>query len=203
MALLPLVFTSRNELLLAVMATAAPCVVPGGLCVITRGMALNIKIVFAYVTLAMGLSASAAEPSDNMAGAKTKNGRIAMEWVDMAFNHHRMGEAFDRYVSRDDYMNHAVPKGQESQTFDGQKALETSVLNMDSKFEIVQIIAQSDLVAMHIHVTHRSDSGFSRELAEFIRVRNGKIVDHWDWHVAVPKDGLQFVDVDRFNRPKQ
>lgn len=58
-------------------------------------------------------SASAANLNElksdpNMIGLTTENGKLAYEYLDLWFNHYKPAEAFDKYVSRTDYMNHSV-----------------------------------------------------------------------------------------------
>lgn len=159
-----------------------------------------LKHIALTLLLALPVAAHAATPpSDDMAGARTPAGRVAVAWINKAFNELKMAEAFDLYMSRTQYRNHSGA-AKDGQDFEAQKAAEIAVLVPDAHFEILQVISQGDLVAMHIRVTHKTNDRVN-ELTEFIRVRGGKIVDHWDMHVPVTEGSRQFTDVNRFAKP--
>jgi len=42
----------------------------------------------------------------NFIGLSTENGRIAWNFIDMAFNQKRMDQAFDKYIARTGYFDH-------------------------------------------------------------------------------------------------
>lgn len=134
---------------------------------------------------------------DDMAGARTPVGRVAVAWLTKAFNEQKMGEAFDLYMSRTDYFNHSGPPTI-GESFEEQREGEIKAMVPDGHFNIVQVVAQGNLVAVHVQVTH-STSNRVNELVEFMRVHRGKIVDHWDLHGPVPENGRQFVKVNRFS----
>jgi len=142
-------------------------------------------------------AAFAADPM-NMAGADTPEAKVAMAWVNLAFNEHQMGEAFDKYVSRDNYMNHASgASSKDKQTFAFEKAYEIRFFPPASRFEIKQVFAQGEYVVLQIHAFHGPEDRLGDELVEFLRVQRGKIVDHWDLHIPVREDSLVFAGLDR------
>jgi predicted SnoaL-like aldol condensation-catalyzing enzyme len=54
----------------------------------------------------------------------------------------------------------------------------------DLRSEIVRIIAEGDYVVTHSHTTF--SAGHEVAVADFWRLENGKIVEHWDVHQDVP-----------------
>ncbi|MDX3453821.1 ester cyclase [Streptomyces sp. ME02-8801-2C] len=91
--------------------------------------------------------------------------------------------AFDRYIA-DPYYQHNpwVPNGTEAvkNFFAGRWAA-----NPDATTTVKRIIAENDYVAVY---THSKDSADDRGMAilDIYRVREGKIVEHWDMIEAVP-----------------
>lgn len=141
----------------------------------------------------------AAPVDDNLAGLDTPNGRLARDFVDLWFNQHKPEEAFDRYVSHDHYMNHAIYSASvnEPKSFEQEKQEESRATpSGGTRFEFRQIIAQGSLVFMHIQVVHAPPDPGS-ELVILLRIRDGKITDHWDLHAPLKADSAVFADLDR------
>ncbi|MGA3156862.1 MAG: hypothetical protein ABSE43_04745 [Steroidobacteraceae bacterium] len=141
----------------------------------------------------------AAPVDDNLAGLETANGRLARDFVDLWFNQRKPEEAFDRYVSHDHYMNHAIYSASvnEPKTFEQEKQEEARVTpSGGTRFEFRQIIAQGSLVFLHIQVVHAAPDPGS-ELVILLRIRDGKITDHWDLHAPLKADSAVFADLDR------
>jgi predicted SnoaL-like aldol condensation-catalyzing enzyme len=133
--------------------------------------------------------------SGNMIGLSTPNGRAARDFIDLWFNQHKPEEAFDRYVSRDYYMNHTTTTDV-VQTFESEKAAEAKMTTSSMHFDIQQIVAQGDLVAMHILATGGGTKN-GDELVEFLRFRDGKVIDHWDFHVPLQDKSAVFTGMNR------
>lgn len=165
-----------------------------------RGVSFGRLLLLMATALMLARSgASAAPPDDNLIGLQTENGRLARDFVDLWFNQHKPEEAFDRYVSHDHYMNHAVYSASvnEPKSFEQEKLEEARVTpSSRSHFEFEQIISQGGLVFMHIHVIHAApDPG--NELVILLRFRDGKITDHWDLHAPLKADSAVFAGLDR------
>jgi len=139
--------------------------------------------------------------SANMIGLSTPNGRAAYDFIDLWFNRHKPEEAFDKYVSRDHYMNHTTTTDV-VQTFESQKAAEARITPAKAHFDVKQIFAQGDFVVMHILATGGGTEN-GDELVEFLRFRDGKIVDHWDFHVPLEDKSAVFVGLDRWDADKK
>jgi predicted SnoaL-like aldol condensation-catalyzing enzyme len=57
--------------------------------------------------------------------------------------------------------------------------------NPQARSEIVRILADGDLVAVHVHARKNADDR-GAAVVDIFRVENGKIVEHWDAVQAVP-----------------
>jgi len=163
---------------------------------------MKTSFILTMAALAIAAVSSAAD-SGNLVGMKSPNARIFAAWLDLGFNQQKMDEAFDSYVSRDNYVNHSVygASTNTKQSFEEEKAAEIKAMPHDARLEIKQIVAQGDLVIAHIlAVSGAEDSNhrkFGDEIVVIVRIRNGKIVDHWDMHAALKEDSMVFVALDR------
>lgn len=122
---------------------------------------MNIKKAAATLALtlaiAMAGAADKADPNGNMIGLKTANGKIAYDFINMWFNEHKAEAAWDKYVARKGYMNHAVYSATTKtvdHTFDQEKAEEKRAAGPNTHFEFKQLIAQGNLVFAHIAATN-------------------------------------------------
>lgn len=93
--------------------------------------------------------------------------------------------AADRYISADTYYQHNPGFG------DGLKDFEAGVADYFARFPHAltlpkRVLAEGDLVAVHNHdKTGPDDRG--NAVVDLFRVRDGKIVEHWDVTQAVPE----------------
>lgn len=189
-------------------------------------------------------AAAKPDPNGNLIGLTTPNGKLAYNFIDMWFNEHKAEAAWDQYVARKGYMNHAVynaTKSTVNKTFEQEKAEEARAAGPNSKFDIKQIVAQGNLVFVHIAATNGEGgvgpatgmpatptaapanapaaggmspggappaggmaaggpSGDGKgwdEMVMILRVKDGKIVDHWDMHVPTHSDSVVFEGLDR------
>lgn len=57
--------------------------------------------------------------------------------------------------------------------------------NPDLRLEIKRVIAEGDMVVTHSHLILKPDEP-GQALADFFRLENGKVVEHWDVIQEVP-----------------
>ncbi len=109
---------------------------------------------------------------------------IVTDFYRMVFEQHKVQEGFDTYVGLP-YTQHNpnVPDGPEA-----------TIKFLSGRFEknpqatntMVRVIADGDLVAVHVHSTlNPQDRG--NAIVDIFRVANGKIVEHWDVIQPVPE----------------
>lgn len=116
------------------------------------------------------------------AGADAK--KIVTDFYEMAFVQHKAKEAAETYLAPD-YVQHnpMVPTGR-------QPFIDYFVpffaKNPEAKAKVVRVLADGDMVAVHVHSTNgKNDRG--RAIVDLFRVKDGKIVEHWDVIQAVPE----------------
>ena len=112
-----------------------------------------------------------------------QNKKVVTDFYELAFNKHKPTEAAKKFIG-DKYIQHNpfVPNGAKPfyEYFEGHfKA------NPESRADIKRVVADGDLVILHIHSTqNKKDLG--RAVIDIFRLENGKIVEHWDVIQEVP-----------------
>jgi predicted SnoaL-like aldol condensation-catalyzing enzyme len=129
-------------------------------------------------------SSAAAASSASQEAKEARNKRIALAFVDLALNKKQPQKAADLYL-RDPYIQH------NPQITNGKAAFVTWATNFikavpDVKVDFKRAIADGDLVMIHSRLTtSATDRGTA--VADIVRFKNGKIVEHWDVLQAVPE----------------
>jgi predicted SnoaL-like aldol condensation-catalyzing enzyme len=112
------------------------------------------------------------------------NKRLVTEFYELAINQQKPAEAARKYIELP-YRQHnpEVPDGP-----DGFVQFISGMQKKHPKLKVVisKALADDDLVALHVHLTREpNDPGLA--VAEFFRLKNGKIIEHWDVLQPVPE----------------
>jgi predicted SnoaL-like aldol condensation-catalyzing enzyme len=152
----------------------------------------------ALLTAVAVQAADKAKAYDNMIGLKTADGKLVYDFINLWFNEKKGAEAFDKYVSHTNYMNHAVYNSSvnKPRTFEQEKAEEARIVPPGGRFVFKQLITQGGLVFAHINA-FQGATGPGDEMVMILRVQNGKITDHWDLHTELKEDSAVFAGLDR------
>lgn len=110
------------------------------------------------------------------------NKRIATEFYDAAINRKDFATASQYLGSR--YTQHNPTAA------DGPEGLRGFIDFLKSRYpnqrgEIKRVIAEGDLVMLHVHST-RGDDTPGRAIVDIFRIENGKVVEHWDVIQDIP-----------------
>jgi predicted SnoaL-like aldol condensation-catalyzing enzyme len=118
-------------------------------------------------------------------GAEQSTKAMVTAFYKMVFYDHKVAQAFKTYVGAT-YKQHnpLVPDGIEPSVAFLSKRFET---NPQAINEIKSVIADGDLVAVHVH-SRSNDSDRGRAIVDIFRVENGKIIEHWDVIQPVPEN---------------
>ncbi|KVN33330.1 hypothetical protein WJ63_04910 [Burkholderia pyrrocinia] len=141
------------------------------------------SIIVAVAMLAGAAAAHASQPAVRNLAAEEANRQLVLTFYDRFFNKHEVAEAAT--VVADDYKQHNphVPDGKQPfvSYFTGEfKA------NPQARARIVRSATDGDLVYLHVHSSVRpSDRG--EAVIDIFRVKDGKIVEHWDVIQPVPE----------------
>ena len=114
-----------------------------------------------------------------------QNKANALAFYELAFNQHKVQEATEKYVGKE-YLQHNPTVA------DGGKAFIDAFepflkANPKSKATIKRVIADGDLVALHVH-SQLNDEDRGEAVVDIFRFdKDGKIVEHWDVIQAVPE----------------
>ena len=113
-----------------------------------------------------------------------KNKKIAVAFLNMIFNEHKVAEAFKLY-SVPDYKQHnpyAASGAQAAINFLGPYLKQ----NPEASTDIKRVIAEGDLVAIHNNPKQNpKDRG--RAVVDIFRLENGRVVEHWDVVQDIPE----------------
>jgi predicted SnoaL-like aldol condensation-catalyzing enzyme len=138
----------------------------------------------AVAALAMFLMASFAAAQSKPQSQVEQNKKIAVAFLSMIFNDHKVEEAFKLY-SVPEYKQHnpyAASGAQAAINFLGPYLKS----NPEAKTEIKRVIAEGDLVAIHNNPKQNANDR-GRAVVDIFRIENGKVVEHWDVVQDVPE----------------
>jgi predicted SnoaL-like aldol condensation-catalyzing enzyme len=135
-----------------------------------------IRPIVVTAAVCMALSA-AAQPSQ-----LELNKRVATEFYDAAINR-------KDFAAASQYLGSAYRQHNPTAA-DGAEGLRAFIDFLKTRFpnqrgEIKRVIAEGDLVVLHVHST-RGDDTPGRAIVDIFRVENGKVVEHWDVIQDIP-----------------
>jgi predicted SnoaL-like aldol condensation-catalyzing enzyme len=112
------------------------------------------------------------------------NKRLVTEFYELACNQQQPAEAARKYIE--------LPYRQHNpEVVDGPDGFVQFIAGMQKKHPklkvaVSKVLADEDLVVLHVHLTREpNDPGLA--IAELFRLKNGKIIEHWDVVQPVPE----------------
>jgi predicted SnoaL-like aldol condensation-catalyzing enzyme len=111
------------------------------------------------------------------------NKRVVVDYYQTAFDGNPEKAVADHFGDR--YVQHNPDAADGHEGFIGFVHWLRSE-NPQLRLEIKRVIAEGDLVATHSHLILKSGQP-GRALADFFRLENGKVVEHWDVIQEVPE----------------
>jgi predicted SnoaL-like aldol condensation-catalyzing enzyme len=112
------------------------------------------------------------------------NKRLVTEFYELAINQRKPADAARKYIE--------LPYRQHNpEVVDGPEGFVQLIGKMQAqhpklKVKISKVLADGDMVVLHVHLTREpNDPGLA--IAELFRLKNGKIIEHWDVVQPVPE----------------
>jgi predicted SnoaL-like aldol condensation-catalyzing enzyme len=115
-----------------------------------------------------------------------QNREVVVSFYQEALINRNVRAGFERYMTPD-FIEHKadVPKGDREATI---TFLEGLIKNVpDPKWEILRVAAENDLVFLHARFTPAPGAP-PYAIADIFRLKDGRIVEHWDIVSAPPRD---------------
>jgi predicted SnoaL-like aldol condensation-catalyzing enzyme len=134
--------------------------------------------LLAGLALAMMTIAAAAD-----AAGLEANKKLVVAFYDASINNKDFAAA-SRYLGSQYKQHNPTAR-------DGAEGLKAFIVFLKERFpnqhgEIKQVIAEGDLVVLHVHST-RGDGTPGRAIVDIFRVAGGKVVEHWDVIQDIPE----------------
>ena len=138
---------------------------------------------FATLIAALALTAIPFAPAAAADAKLEANKKVAIAFYDAAINQKNY-EAAAKFLGPQ-YKQHNPT------AHDGAEGLKGFIEFLKTRFpnqkgEIKRVMAEGDLVMLHVHST-RGDNTPGRAIVDIFRVENGKIVQHWDVIQDIPE----------------
>lgn len=110
------------------------------------------------------------------------NRAIITEFAEIFYHQRDVKRAFELHVSAEKYIQHnpTIPNGRHSAIV----ALAEKFGHPEANFEIKKILVDGDLAVVHVRAF--PSGGNEAAVADFYRLENGKVVEHWDVLQLVP-----------------
>lgn len=134
-----------------------------------------LRPLLAMLAIALATPALAADPEANK--------KIVVDFYEKALNQKDFDAAAKHFGPRYIQHNPSAPDG-----IEGLKGLVTFLKQKfpNSHSEIKRVIAEGDLVVLHVHSV-REPGQRGRAIVDIFRLENGKIVEHWDVIQDIPE----------------
>jgi predicted SnoaL-like aldol condensation-catalyzing enzyme len=146
-------------------------------------MSFTKFVLSAIVALLAANAATASETSD-MDGDKTPNGKLAVEYLLLRFNQGKMAEADKRYTSPGMIEHGYLGMMANANTAPAPPPEARGPLKMT--MDVKKVLVQGDLVFIQAHGTRGDTPGNGDLMWILYRVKDGKVVEHWDTHNPIP-----------------
>lgn len=138
-----------------------------------------------FLPVSPAFSAEASRGHAVQAQSETeKNRAIITDFIDMFYGQKKPREAFEKYVAAD-YIQHnpGAPDGREATL----ALLEPFMKSMpDRTTKVLRILVDGDLAAVHSRGAKGPDDR-GMAIVDIFRLKDGKIVEHWDVLQPVPE----------------
>lgn len=141
-----------------------------------RAHGIALAVVLPLLMIAAPAGAQSRESSPVSEAQEAKNRELVLTFYRTIFDDRKVAEAFEKYATPN-YIQHSPLAADVPSTIQFlQSYLDGTP---DHWWEVKRVLADGDLVALHIHSrVGANDPG--RAIVDIFRVENGRVVEHWE-----------------------
>lgn len=112
---------------------------------------------------------------------------VVLAFEKLAFDERRPTEAMERYASPDFVDHNPNIRGDRASVIEHLERLDWSTGGPQRT--IVHLVVEGDIAIIHHHLVRKpGDAGIAA--VDIFRVKNGKLVEHWDVLQPIPQDSV-------------
>ena len=110
------------------------------------------------------------------------NREVMRDFAEIFYHERDVRRAFEKHVV-EDYIQHnpTIADGRETAII----ALHDKFAHANARFEIKKILVDGDLAVVHVRAFPLG--GVEAAVADFYRLKSGKVIEHWDVLQVVPE----------------
>ena len=110
------------------------------------------------------------------------NREVMKDFAEIFYHQRDVRRAFEKHVV-EDYIQHnpTIADGRETAII----ALHDKFAHANARFEIKKILVDGDLAVVHVRAF--PIGGIGASVADFYRLKGGKVIEHWDVLQVVPE----------------
>ena len=143
-----------------------------------KSLAIAASLIAAFLCAPVHAQTTARDVSTEEA-----NRKLVVEFYDSVFNGHKVADGAK--VVADEYKQHN-PRVPDGKAPFASFFTDFFAKNPNARARIVRSAANGDLVWLHVHATNGTDDR-GTAIVDIFRVRDGRIVEHWDVLQPVPE----------------
>ena len=133
--------------------------------------------------LMLAVVLAASPPAFAHADDTAANKQIVIDFFTLGFVQHHIRDAFMKYVDPSYIQHNPIAADGRDNAIAALEPFLNSAPNYS--YEIKRVIAEGDLVAVH-GWSHMGPNDRGSAIVDIVRLKNGKIMEHWDVIQAVP-----------------
>lgn len=147
--------------------------------------AMSLALLASSPAFAKRIAVQSVQEQQQLSAQEQQNRTVVVNFYQQVFQQHQVEAAVKRYIGRD-YIQHNPYVGDGSKPF-VDYFVPFFKQNPQARSDIKRVIVQGDLVVLHVLSKDKPDER-GTAVVDIFRVKDGKIVEHWDVQQAIPTE---------------